>query len=970
MTFNPKSSVTDTDKFGCGYNSSGVLQLYATQSDVANNVRFWYEPFFTAFTLYWGAQDKLYTTGGSSIIVGANENNNEEGYVYSPDIGRLDKVFLNSTTINISTSMPTTINSSQITAFGVFRSGTNYDEDNCIFASGDGDSVLLEIWNIDSLFKRTIFGNDLIKLKLESSDEEIIDIDCFDNGDYFQIAFITKDSNDDKKVYEYEYHNTVAVSVKDSLTNKYANKIQLETDSENDLTFNDVETSADDVIADVTIGSFENNSRYVLVQENGKVRYSSDGESWIISANQPTTSALRGVSFGKRRFVAVGSDGVVRNSADGINWTTTGSSGSSDTLWSVVYGDLGFVAVGFLGRISHTADGITWTTEGRIGSNTLYGVGHNNGRYVAVGNNGAVVRSDNLTSWTTVSGINSNFQFRDVKYCYNIWIAVGYENNDSVIIYSEDNGVTWSNAAITGSKRLRSVIFAKDLYIATGDDGITFHSRDGKRWTQVSDIGTTLIRNSAYLNGKVFLCNQTSELSISEPYFRFISTNGYIVTSLIRHQNLSFVLKGDKYKHVVGTNVDVENSLLDYELDYKYARFRLNAGGFQQNFSVRNKNAISFTDMSNTGVFTPITLRFFDGRYFAVSPNEITTSTDGINWTAITNDIGSFTAVSAISFQNGRYVFLGRVGNDAYSFYSYNGVNFFGHYLQNSNINPANSTNNEKFIVSRITSNFYASDDGGTNWFVYNKSSGGGGIETFYTNISAFSNIVAVGLSGHLDISEDYGLTYTKYKKIVTGNTLGNVAVGINDDLILTSCVSQMSRSFDEGDNWDLNFESGDTNHIMRVNDTLYFADSTNLKRYNKTTDELDIVTNIGFSVNSFNYNHGMFAISNTSSSSALRRMHISGVYFEKEDEDGLVTTDLLVEQTADLIVHYNGEDIEFNNVNLTHDLILNLEKLNYFIKYYNGISFTPKPLLYYNGVSWEPVTSLKRWNGSAWVTL
>jgi len=74
-------------------------------------------------------------------------------------------------------------------------------------------------------------------------------------------------------------------------------------------------------------------------------------------------------------------------------------------------------------------------------------------------------------------------------------VAVGFDSasNGSTLARYFDGG-DWSPGTVKGGKRLSSVAYGMNRFVAVGDDGFTRHSADGKDWTPASSGVTNALR--------------------------------------------------------------------------------------------------------------------------------------------------------------------------------------------------------------------------------------------------------------------------------------------------------------------------------------------------------------------------------------------------------------------------------------------------------------------------------------------
>lgn len=196
-------------------------------------------------------------------------------------------------------------------------------------------------------------------------------------------------------------------------------------------------------------------------------------------------------------------------------------------------------------EISLSFTGGVWSDLVQIASGSNYryyrSIAYGNGLYIT-GCTRYISKSSDLTTWNTVS---SNFDFDDIVYAYNMFIAVGsdgvftstngttwtnrksallkairFVNNKLVavgpssIITSED-GITWSNAIELPNIGSESIAYGANKYVIAGTSGIAYSS-NGIDWTQLTIPGA---RNIFY------------DITYGNGLFIAVGIDGYIVTS-------------------------------------------------------------------------------------------------------------------------------------------------------------------------------------------------------------------------------------------------------------------------------------------------------------------------------------------------------------------------------------------------------------------------------------------------------
>ena len=292
------------------------------------------------------------------------------------------------------------------------------------------------------------------------------------------------------------------------------------------------------------------NNRFVVVGDDGKIAYSSDGASWTAVSDSKIweytdglsmyIADIRGIAYGNNRFVAVGYAGKMAYSDDGVSWTAV----SNSTAWEyindngrtsitgihgIAYGNNRFVAWGDFGRMAYSDDGASWTAveEGAFGPAgstlgdliSIASIAYGNNRFVAVGNSGKMAYSSDGASWTTVanstiwdyksilSGQSETVRIRAVAYGNNRFVAGG---DNCKIAYSDD-GINWTavssiNDAFTLTYKelyyINAIAYGNNRFVAGGSSDKIAYSADGASWTAVSVSDYLWMNGIAYGNNR------------------------------------------------------------------------------------------------------------------------------------------------------------------------------------------------------------------------------------------------------------------------------------------------------------------------------------------------------------------------------------------------------------------------------------------------------------------------------------
>jgi len=240
------------------------------------------------------------------------------------------------------------------------------------------------------------------------------------------------------------------------------------------------------------------NGKFMAVASTGatqldRLAFSSDGLAWTLPTTVPATLALKAVAYGEGTWVTMSNSTATNpngfySTDDGVTWAAI-SVASAVAINSIAYGDGVFVAVsGAGGNVRTSADGITWAAVASGISNTWNGLAYGNGRFVAVASTGTgnrVMYSDDDGATWSAAGVTypEESAWRSVVYGNGRFVAVASSGTTARSMYSTD-GLTWTAGDIPVAVAFFAVAFGSGKFVAPGGttSDASYYSTDGATW--------------------------------------------------------------------------------------------------------------------------------------------------------------------------------------------------------------------------------------------------------------------------------------------------------------------------------------------------------------------------------------------------------------------------------------------------------------------------------------------------------
>lgn len=434
------------------------------------------------------------------------------------------------------------------------------------------------------------------------------------------------------------------------------------------------------------------NGKFVAMASSSTAgAYSSDGTTWTANSIG-LTSTQPIIAYGNGIFLALAGGGTngVSTSVDGITWSPTTAnitlSGFSNTT-CLVYGAGLWVLVGAGTSTYYTSpDGLTWTlrNDGVTTSDSVTSITYGNGKFVALNRNTnkALYSTDGLT-WAN-STLPSTAVWYAIAYGNGVYMA-SIDNAGSNLGAISTDGINWYSIGFPqASRNYRSIAFASTL----GNFALASFNNSGgvakaNTWpTQVlpdanarvaGAFGNNLFALPSYTTASVLTTvdgvNYTARTlpgincnSIAYGAGRFVGTStvGTVMTST------------DGITWSFGGNVGFTMST-NAKVIYANNIFLIVAGDGSTNVSTSTDGVAWSAQTANialtTSVQRPNAISWGNGVYLlANGVNSVYRSTDGITWTTSSALVTNFNSLTT-AYGNGIYLITGSVSGAATTTY-------------------------------------------------------------------------------------------------------------------------------------------------------------------------------------------------------------------------------------------------------------------------------------------------------------
>ena len=284
------------------------------------------------------------------------------------------------------------------------------------------------------------------------------------------------------------------------------------------------EISGDWVGADASNNTVKWNSvaygdgKYIAVSNTSsatnQVMVSSDAVTWTDSSpGVAEANAYYGAFYANGLYLVCGSQGRVQYSSDGNSWTPLSLYNTSTVFHGFAYGNGVYVVAGASGGISgaicYSSDGKNWSNK-TTNINTMI-------EMIAFGNGTFVAMSPSTTStikkiWWSIDGnywtgqmINPEFQdsnLKSIAFGQGLFVACA-SGGTNRILYSTD-GKNWSaaNTTFAQTQTWWSVTASDDSFVCVATTGESAYSSDGINWSLTTPQALNQWRGVTFGDGK------------------------------------------------------------------------------------------------------------------------------------------------------------------------------------------------------------------------------------------------------------------------------------------------------------------------------------------------------------------------------------------------------------------------------------------------------------------------------------
>jgi photosystem II stability/assembly factor-like uncharacterized protein len=253
---------------------------------------------------------------------------------------------------------------------------------------------------------------------------------------------------------------------------------------------------------------------FVAVGASGTVITSPDVVTWTVQTSG-ISQTLTTVGYGNDLFVTSGgasssNAGHIWTSTNGIAWTEQ-TSPAYELFRDVLYAGSNYFLIG--GKIITSANGTAWSIVHGATGWDIWGVAYGNGVYAAGTLTGDIIISSDGIRWTqpTYPDVTT---IMDMAYCPINQRFVGGISDG--LIYSANNGVTWSLHTFVPDESLNGLYYVHDRFIGTCANGSLIFSPYGIVWSDDSTASSASLQGATYGNNTFVVVGYGGEVVTSQ----------------------------------------------------------------------------------------------------------------------------------------------------------------------------------------------------------------------------------------------------------------------------------------------------------------------------------------------------------------------------------------------------------------------------------------------------------------------
>jgi hypothetical protein len=223
----------------------------------------------------------------------------------------------------------------------------------------------------------------------------------------------------------------------------------------------------------------------LMVSKEGEVFRSGDLRAWTPCVFPPETT-INAEAWSGDRFLAASQSGSFYTSPDGDKWTPTNLNGPRGIHSMVSRPGGGFIATD-QSKLLESKDGKDWelVDSPQESGGGLMACASNGNTFVAVGFGFSCSSTDGVV-WIS-HRIEGSPVLTDVCWGNNQWVATSTKHG----FYYSSDGVNWSKSlTAVPAQAMRTVVWTGEEFLAGGNSGVLYSSRDGRLWRELPPPST------------------------------------------------------------------------------------------------------------------------------------------------------------------------------------------------------------------------------------------------------------------------------------------------------------------------------------------------------------------------------------------------------------------------------------------------------------------------------------------------